>query len=496
MLAESEKRKIALCIGNANYPESSLKNPCNDANDVATSLQLLGFVVQKLTDASTVEMDDALRRFSDDLSKAQIGLFFFAGHGMQIEGTNFLTAVNSNFETELDAKHSSLPLEKVLEVFEKASNSTSIVLLDACRDNPYERQWRGTGTPGLASIYAPRGTIIAYATSSGQTASDGTGRNGAFTAALLQHISTQNVSIEDLFKRVRNTLSASTLGKQTSWEHTSLMGDFFFNPISLTGEMKTSYSREAMADREFTCHGGRPLSGVLDDLRSHNWYRQNLAISQLTLVDLTNCSFNELFVLGRNLYQAACGDSYSAKEYLNSLRRNLNSCTVETTFHILNGMLYEIYFGPDGTFRNRMKGKGLEDVFFIEEDPQFEASFRFCREVLQPYREQMFYFPLDLRDVVFDAVIEPESEKCFRLRKLFFGGDNVLFMGNGEPLSPDTGKWITPSREVGQLEDKLSTDLGIPKRRLRVIYSNDIEVDDTILAPYEFAIIRSGGSRE
>ncbi len=492
--------KIALCIGNANYPESSLKNPCNDANDVAASLESLGFAVCKLTDASTVEMEDALRTFSGDLATAHVGLFFFAGHGMQIEGTNFLTAVNSNFESKLDAKHSSLSLDKVLDVFEQGSNATSIVLLDACRNNPYERRWRGTETLGLASIYAPKGTIIAYATSPGQTASDGSGRNGAFTAALLQHISTQNVSIEDLFKRVRNTLSASTLAKQTSWEHTSLMGDFFFNPISLTGEMNTAYSREAMADGEFTCHGGRPLSTVLEGLRSHNWHRQNTAISKLTQINLPDCSSDELFVLGRNLYQTACGGSFGssnlADRYFNSLRQNLNSCDDETTFHMVNGMLYEIYFGSDGKFRNRMKGDRLEDVYYIEEDPQFEPSFRFCREALQPYQELMFYVLLDLRDVVFDAVIEPESERCHRLKTLLFGGDNVLFARDGETLPADTHEWAQSSFKVGQFEDKLTANLAIPRRRLRVTYSNDIEVEDTIIALYDFVIIRPGASLE
>ena len=488
--------KIALCIGNANYPEKPLKNPCNDANDVAASLKSLGFVVRKLTDASTIEMEDSLRTFSGDLATAHVGLFFFAGHGMQIKGTNFLTAVNSNFKSELDAKHSSLSLDKVLDVFEQGGNATSIVLLDACRDNPYERRWRGTGTHGLASIYAPRGTIIAYATSPGQIALDGNGQNGAFTAALLQHISTQNVSIEDLFKRVRNTLNANTLAKQTSWEHTSLMGDFFFNPISLTGEMNTAYSREAMADGEFTCHGGRPLSTVLEGLSSHNWPRQNSAISKLKQIILPDCSSDELFVLGRNLYQTACGGSNRADSYFNSLRQNLNSCDDEITFHMLNGMLYEIYFGSDGKLRNRMKGDGLEDVYYIEEDPQFEPSFRFCREALQPYQELIFYVPLDLRDVVFDAVIEPESEGCHRLKTLLFRGDNVLFAIDGETLPADTHDLAQSSFKVGQFEDILTANLAIPRRRLRVTYSNDIEVEDTIIAPDGFVIIRPGASLE
>ena len=127
-------------------------------------------------------------------------------------------------------------------------------------------------------------------------------------------------------------------------------------------------------------------------------------------MDQPDCSSDEFFVLGRNLYQAACGDSHAACRYFSSLRQNLNTRTDETAFHMLNGVLYEIYFGPDGKYRGRMKSKELEAVYYLEEDPQFEPSFHFCREALQPYQEKMFYVPLDLRDVVFDAVLEPDSE--------------------------------------------------------------------------------------
>ena len=175
-------------------------------------------------------MDEALKDFASELSGAEVGLFFFAGHAMQISGENFLTAIDTDFDSETDAKYSSLRLNKVIEVLEKGDNATSVIILDACRNNPYERRWRGGEHLGLAPVYAPKGTIIAYATSPGQTASDGDNKNGAFTSVLLTHIDNQNLTIEDLFKRVRNTLSAMTSGKQTSWEHTSLMGDFFFNP--------------------------------------------------------------------------------------------------------------------------------------------------------------------------------------------------------------------------------------------------------------------------
>jgi uncharacterized caspase-like protein len=132
---------------------------------------------------------------------------------MQIDGENYLAAVDTDGTDEIAAKHSSLALNRVIEVMEKSGCSTSIIVLDACRNNPFERAWtRSMESRGLAPVYAPRGTLIAFATSPGQTASDGRGRNGAYTAALLQHMTTPDCSIETMFKRVRNTLSAATKG--------------------------------------------------------------------------------------------------------------------------------------------------------------------------------------------------------------------------------------------------------------------------------------------
>lgn len=482
--------KIALCIGNAAYREGPLTNPCNDARDITDTLQALGFIVRCVLDASRLEMDNVLRAFSSDLNSAQVGLFFYAGHGMQIQGANYLTAVDTDFCTEIDAKHSSLPLDKVLDVLDRGANSTSIVLLDACRNNPYERRWRGTSPSGLAAIYAPRGTIVAYATSPGQTALDGTGRNGAFTAALLLHINTVNVAIEDLFKRVRNTLSASTLGKQISWEHTCLMGDFFFNPGALTGDMATSYSPDAKADASFTCHGGRPLSSTLEGLRSHYWDRQNAVIRSMALLDLQQSSPDELFVLGRNLYQTACGGSFAANSYFSSLRANLKVYDDETAFHVLNGMLFEIYFSSDGCLRSAMKGERLEEVYYIEEDPQFGPSFGFCRNCLLPHREQLFYLPLDLRDVLFNAVVDSEADGSYSLLELHLGGENIMFDSDGQPLPNDSNGILKMTLTVQQMESTMSSLLAIPRRHLRLTYSSDIKADDTLLLPYGYRLLR------
>jgi hypothetical protein len=213
------KRLTALVIGNAAYTQTNkLSNPANDATDVSAKLGARGFTVIEKTDCTHKEMDHALKEFRASLTDSDVALFFFAGHGMQIDGENYLAAVDADFGNETDAKHSSLSLNRLIETMEKSGTATKIIFLDACRNNPFEFAWhRSAATRGLASVYAPRGTIIAFATSPGQIALDGTGRNGRYTAALLKHIDRPDCSLENMFKRVRNTLSAATKDKQISW---------------------------------------------------------------------------------------------------------------------------------------------------------------------------------------------------------------------------------------------------------------------------------------
>lgn len=265
--------RIALVVGNSAYPEAPLQNPVNDAQAVEEKLIRLGFRALTLTDATNIEMDERLAEFSSELESSDVALFFFAGHGMQIDGKNYLTAVDTSFTREIDAKHSSLPLDKVIETMENGSNSTDIIMLDACRTNPYERRWRGIDSRGLAPVYAPKGMIIGYATSPGQVAYDGDGNNGAYTDAFLRHVSTPDTTIEDLFKRVRNTLSSSTRGRQISWEHTSLMGDFYFNYSFASDELVPEYHDNALADSDYRPFSSDLAREIIGGLRSCNWHK-------------------------------------------------------------------------------------------------------------------------------------------------------------------------------------------------------------------------------
>ncbi|OGR36424.1 MAG: hypothetical protein A2051_00165 [Desulfovibrionales bacterium GWA2_65_9] len=198
------ERRVALVIGNGAYPTAQLKNPVNDATDMAASLQRLGFEVVLLVNANQQQMDSSVREFGLKLRQGGAGLFYYAGHGLQVGGENYLVPVNANIQTESDVRFTCLPAGMVLGKMEDARNDLNIIILDACRNNPFARSFR-SAEQGLAKMDAPTGSLISYATAPGSVASDGAGKNGLFTQHLLKNMATPNLSVEEMFKRVRQS---------------------------------------------------------------------------------------------------------------------------------------------------------------------------------------------------------------------------------------------------------------------------------------------------
>ncbi|NQT58565.1 MAG: caspase family protein [Bacteroidetes bacterium] len=482
--------KIALIFGNATYRDSPLRNPVNDADAVQERLNRLGFKTVKRTDATNREMEEGLNIFSSHLNSCEVALFFFAGHGMQINGKNYLTAIDTNFDKEIDAKYSSLPLDKVIEIMEDGTNQTDIIMLDACRNNPYERRWRGIDSRGLAPVYAPKGMIIGYATSPGQVAYDGDGENGAYTDAFLKHLSTPDINIEDLFKRVRNTLSSSTRGRQISWEHTSLMGDFYFNYSFVTDELLPEYSEKALADADFTPHSSDIAREIIDGLKSHNWYAQNPAISKIGQEPLEQFTKDEIFVLGRNVYQAACGTAQKAVSYMENLQRNLDQLNDGVCFHFLNGLLFEIYFDSTGSFRSKTKSDMIDSIFQLEESEQFSESFKFIQHALKPYFKNLFYIPSSTKGISIDVSCVEFEDDNKAIDGVFFEGDNVLYDETGNDyFDPEKDDFVRNTTKE-ELKERLSESLTTPSFRLAVNFINLEDGKEKILAPYRLNIKR------
>jgi hypothetical protein len=220
------ERRVALVIGNAAYDQAPLKNPVNDARAIAAALRELKFDVVERTDGTRQQMLEAIREYSQKLKSGGVGLFYYAGHGMELKGKNYLIPVGLPITSEFDVVDNAVEAQRVLEIMDEAKNRINIVILDACRDNPFPRSTR-SGSRGLAKMEA-RGTFLAYATDPGSVASDGVGEHGLYTEALLRHIRKPGVPLEMLFKEVRKEVQQSSGGQQVPWDNSSLTGDFYF----------------------------------------------------------------------------------------------------------------------------------------------------------------------------------------------------------------------------------------------------------------------------
>ena len=222
-------RRVALVVGNANYKVRPLKNPRNDADDISRSLRSSGFEVIDLRDASLQQMRNGVRQFGDRLINNDVGLVYYSGHGVEVKSRNYFIPVNADIMREDEIADQGLDVSLILEKMNTAGKGVNILIVDACRDDPFGRSFRSSSR-GLAQMDAPRGTIIAYATSPGKVASDGDPRerNSPYTKNLIKAMQQPNKPIEQVFKEVRRAVQEETKNQQTPWENTSLSGDFFF----------------------------------------------------------------------------------------------------------------------------------------------------------------------------------------------------------------------------------------------------------------------------
>ena len=219
-------KRVALVIGNADYTATSkLRNTLNDARAMSETLKNLGFDVTMVENGTYETIKNAVYAFGDRIQDVDVSLFFYAGHGLEVDGTNYLVPVDADIQSHLDVKQKCIPLSGVSNTMEFANDEgLNMIILDACRNNPFPAGKRG-GT-GLARINAPSGTLIAYATDPGSVASDGDGTNGLYTGELIKQL---NISqrIEDIFMHTRNNVEQISGGKQRPWEEARLKGIFY-----------------------------------------------------------------------------------------------------------------------------------------------------------------------------------------------------------------------------------------------------------------------------
>ena len=248
--AQAEKR-VALVIGNSAYQNTApLKNPRSDAEDMAAALKRLDFEVVAGYDLDDRGMKTKVRDFARAVDGADTALFFYAGHGVQSKGENYLLPVNASLRTESDLDFETVSLDLVMKQMQRSAR-VSLVFLDACRDNPLTRSLRTASRSaavgnGLARIEEAAGMMISFSTQPGNVALDGTGRNSPYTKALLSHIDTPGATIGDVMIDVRKQVIAETKERQIPWENSSLTGKFYFRPAA-----------QQVAGREPGCQAGR-----------------------------------------------------------------------------------------------------------------------------------------------------------------------------------------------------------------------------------------------
>lgn len=239
--AAEEEKRVALVIGNSSYEHATpLPNPRNDAEEISRKLKKLGFDVVEGFDLDWQGFGKTLRTFETKVKEADVALLFYAGHGLQVDGQNYLVPVDAQLEGETDLQFSVVELSKILPKMNRAR--VKLVMLDACRDNPLARSLyrnleatralEGSQIPrGLAHVRSAAGTLIAFATEPGDIALDGSGRHSPFSEALLSEIETPGLDVEVLMRRVRNKVREITKLRQTPWSHSSLTDEFFFQKL-------------------------------------------------------------------------------------------------------------------------------------------------------------------------------------------------------------------------------------------------------------------------
>ena len=424
------RRQIALCIGNDNYQDSCLKKltcAVNDATAISEKLRQLNYDVYLKVNLNSEEMHRTIDEFEGMLPGYDVALFYFAGHGFEIEGENLLMPIDTKEGENKYKKWIALTLNTVIDALEGKSIEnnvkTKIIILDACRQSLGARG----GNKGFAPVFAPVGTIIAFSTSPGQLAIEYNG-HGRYTDALIKYLDIPRIPIENMFKHVRELVAAQSSGDQISWEHTSLMGNYIFNEDRI--DAFSTYSEDALADENYLFTKDNKIGFIIEKLKSHDWNQQNPSINEISGLDWEISSANDLFVLGRNIYQSANGGAWSSQRFI----RDFSSYALiplEARIHILNGMAFEIFYNRQGEFRQKFKSEFYLEIIGLLEKEDYLTSRNFISSKLNDEENAIVYIPASEERMEFFINFKEynygrEDEIIYMIDSIYYQGHNVF----------------------------------------------------------------------
>lgn len=389
-------KTLALVLGNNNYHDSAkLINAINDAKGVADIFERLGYDVILKTDFNRDECGDILSELKTKLKETKYDacIFYFAGHGFEEKGENYLTSIDAQIpSTKEYLERTSIRLNEIFDILKENEIRINILIIDACRILPE----RG-GSLKFSNIELPKGTIIAFSTSPNKGAYDsGIEEHSIYTGALLKHLTSikDYITVEELFKRVRKTVYDLSEGKQVTWEHTSLIGDFKFYMNQIEYSLDIPYNEKVVKDAYYE-ENGTPISKIIMELKKNSWDIQNRAISNFLLIRPNNINKDELFIIGRNILQSAEENAFASIKFIENIAFNLQKYfTKDNENHLLNGILFEIYFNSFGEFRKEhFKKHFFEIIFSLRKDQKYSKAFEFIHKALLPHKNNLFYIP-------------------------------------------------------------------------------------------------------
>ena len=406
-------KTLAIVIGCNSYPGHELNCAIDDARAISELFKKMGYHVAYFEDINASQCAEVIQKYDTEIEQHDQSIFYFAGHGFQLDDENYLASIECELSNPIKAycNRSCIRLQgEILDIYKRHPNAkNNIVILDACRT----RLNRSVGD-NLLPTQAPQGTLIAYSTSPGDSARDGGLNNHSiYTGSFLDCVGTDPISAETLFKNIRKKVYELTDGNQTTWEHTSLIEDFIFNAIIKTSI--SQYEEFAIKDAQFVATD--EVGKIIDELRSHNWYRQNPAVTEFLQLNPKEIDKNYQFLFGRNILQSYVGSSTYAANFFNYDFRNkvLKYTTEMNENHVLNGILYEMYFNSLGEFRYKnLKCRNNQMIFGLIGEEEFKSSFEFISEQLQPYKEFLYYVPLSSN--IIEVNIEARKMAVDKLR--------------------------------------------------------------------------------
>lgn len=448
LAAQTGKRRVALVIGNGAYQVGPLANPVRDAQGMAALLRSMGFEVIELGEGTQAQMREAVAATADRLrGGGATGLFYFAGHGVQLEFRNYLMPVDAKPHDGLSLRAQSLDVQAVIDAYRQAATAMNIVVLDACRDNPFGRS---AGTTGLAPVDAPPGTFLAYATAPGFVAEDGAvGTNGLYTGFLLKELSQRGARIEDVFKRVRLQVRRASNGRQVPWESTSLEDDFVFASGEKV-EAETVQKRDEAFDAEKAA-----WDAIKSSLRPEDYYEflqrwpsgrlaevAQFKLDQVSRPRVVATAPQGLTVLPSGIDRYKVGDAWTMERWNRfspNRRIDFRVTSLEGEQVMVNGGVL-VLDQMGGVLNNRLGRKDpvlLQSPADLQVGKRWRSAFTNTPPGGQPHRSYYENRVLALEDVEVPA----GRFRCFRVEAR--GESRPQGGGHGRRLAYDT--WIDPA---------------------------------------------------